>query len=82
MKKKCYVCGGQSADTRPLGEHGQDICLLCLDEPEWRALAADNLGAVVDATSAISPTGMVTIDGEEIRPMRPDDVKYSSQSNK
>ena len=81
MKKKCYVCGRQNAETRALGEHGQDICLMCLEEPEWRALAADNLGAVVNATSLISPTGMVTIDGEEVRPMTPNDVWATPQGN-
>lgn len=72
--KQCSICGRADADTRPLGRQGSDVCLTCMDNPETRAVAADTLAAVVCATSLISPTGMVTIDGEEIRPMRPDDV--------
>lgn len=73
MRRVCYLCA-EVQETRPFGEHGQDVCFRCMSEPETRQMAAANLGALVDATSFISPSGIVTIDGDEIRPTRPDDL--------
>jgi len=77
--KQCSICG-READTRPLGRSGADVCFPCMDDPAVRVVVTDNLAAVVYATSIISPTGIVTIDGEEIRPTTPSDLRTESGS--
>jgi tRNA U54 and U55 pseudouridine synthase Pus10 len=72
--KRCYVCRREDADTRPLGEHGQDVCLSCLAQPEVRHVAAVHLASTINVASIVSSSGMVTIDGEEVRPMTPNDL--------
>jgi hypothetical protein len=79
--KRCYACGREDADTRPLGERGQDVCLTCLGQPAIRATAAALLTSSINAAYIASSSGMVTIDGEEVRPMTPDDVWIVPQSN-
>lgn len=77
--KSCYVCSVEK-ETRPFGEHGQDICFDCMQaDPVHYDIATNNLTAIVAATSFISPTGIVTIDGEEIRPATPDDIARDDQ---
>lgn len=72
--KRCYICN-EEKETRPYGEHGQDICFPCMQaDPVQHDIATNNLSAIVNATSFISPSGMVAIDGEEIRPSTPDDM--------
>lgn len=72
--KRCSICERQDVETRPLGECGQDVCFICLDLPEVRQVAASNLASSIYAASIVSPSGMVTIDGEAVRPMTPNDL--------
>ena len=77
--KRCYVCNKEK-ETRPFGEHGQDMCFECMKaSPESEKMASNNLDALLTATSIISPSGIVTIDGEDIRPTRPDDIASDTQ---
>jgi hypothetical protein len=43
-------------------------------DPVQHDIATNNLTAIVNATSFISPSGIVAIDGEDIRPSTPDDM--------
>jgi hypothetical protein len=72
--KRCYVCS-EEKETRPYGEHGQDICFTCMQaDPVQLDIASSNLSSMVNAASIVSPTGIVAIDGEVIRPSTPDDL--------
>ena len=66
--KACYYCGAgdQRQVLRPYGPGGSDVCLSCVLDPahpEREAAAAAVFTAQAAAAAAVSPRGMVVLDG-------------------
>ena len=73
MRRQCCTCGRAEDHTigergkfkcelRPYGPGGADICFQCATAtPEANAQTASAFGALLDATEAISPTGVAVI---------------------
>lgn len=72
----CHYCGTGNADMRPYGPGGSWVCFPCATAtPERDTETGSAFGAILEATSAISPTGVVAIgDKEGPRPFDPQEA--------
>ena len=84
--KRCCQCrrasdktrnerGKFTVELRPYGPGGADICFECATAtPEAKAQTRAAFGALLDANTAISPTGVVAITDEGLRPFDPQEA--------
>jgi len=73
MTRQCCTCGRaedhtlndrgkQTVELRPYGPGGADICFQCaFATPSAEAQTKHSFGAILEATEAISPTGVAVI---------------------
>lgn len=72
----CHYCSTTERDLRPYGPAGSWVCFPCATEtPERKNQSQSAFGALLDASEAISPTGLVAI-GESTgpRPFDPNEM--------
>jgi hypothetical protein len=78
MAHSCHYCGATDRELRPYGPGGAKVCFECATStPEREAEVAGRHGALLEASGAISPTGLVAI-GEDGGP-RPYDPRESAR---
>lgn len=67
--------GKYTVELRPYGPGGAPICVECaFATPKQRAATAAAFGALLEANRAISPSGIVAITDEWLRPFDPSEA--------
>lgn len=78
-ERRCHHCHAPSSpevELRPYGPGGAFVCFPCATAtPEREAQTAAAFGALLDANSAVSPSGVVAIGAQdEPRPFNPEEA--------
>lgn len=68
-KRWCFYCGSPTAELRPYGPEGAQVCHPCATSTPERAEATKRaFGALLEANESISPLGVAAI-GQESGPV-------------